>query len=152
MNQIDVTIQKVCSTCRTETPFRYLGSSLVTLGERSTMELRVDPDEFLLCPTCGNPMRLHIKCQPYELVNHLDTPVARALYEQERRREQEVMKGYTIETKKTNGQFEATVLEIGATVTGATENEAMTEAHRAIMHSMIAEYEKRKRNEMDRSL
>ncbi len=82
VNQIDITVQRVCSTCHTETPLHHLGGGLVTLGERSGMELRVDPDEFLLCSTCGNPMRLHVQCQPYELINHLDTPVARALYEQ----------------------------------------------------------------------
>lgn len=82
MNQIDITIQQVCATCRTERPFRYYGAGLITMGEHSNMELRVDPDEFSLCPGCGNPMRLRIQAQPYELVNHLDTPVAKAMYDQ----------------------------------------------------------------------
>ncbi len=34
--------------------------------------------------------------------------------------------------------------EIGATVTGTTENEAMIEAQRAIVGNMIAEHEKQK--------
>ncbi len=113
------------------------------------MELRVDPDEFLLCPTCGNPMRLCIKTQPYELANHLDTPVARALYERERRQER---KAYTIETWKTDdGQFEATVPEIGVTVTGVTEHDALTEATRAIHLNMMEEYKKQKREAEGRS-
>ena len=76
MNNIDLTIQKMCSTCKTEMPFRYFGNGLLNLGDHSNMELRVDPDESSLCPTCGNPLRLYIQAYPYELVNHLDTPVA----------------------------------------------------------------------------
>jgi hypothetical protein len=81
MNQIDITMQKVCTTCHTEIAFRYLGD-IVTLSERTTVEVRVDADEFLPCAICGNPLRLCIKAQPYDLANHLDTPIARALYEQ----------------------------------------------------------------------
>ena len=80
--KIDITIHAACPTCRTVTPLRYLGNVLVSLGEHGTMELRIDPDEFLLCSTCGNPMRLLIQCRPYELVNHLDNPIAVAMYEQ----------------------------------------------------------------------
>ena len=81
MNQIDITIRQVCTTCRIERPFRYHGD-LMTLGEQTRIEVRVDQDEFFPCPTCGNPMRLCIQAQPYELANHLDSPVARAMYDQ----------------------------------------------------------------------
>ncbi len=37
MDQIDITIDKVCTTCRTKTPLRYL-PTLVTLSERITIE------------------------------------------------------------------------------------------------------------------
>ncbi len=56
MQNIDLTIQKVCATCKTEIPFRHLGNGLLTLSEGSTMELRVDPDEFLLCSTGKMPL------------------------------------------------------------------------------------------------
>src|SRR5258706_14332445 len=88
MNQIDLTINKVCSTCKTNTPLRYL-SEVVTLSERGGLEVRIDPDEFLLCPTCGNPQRLHIQARSYELANHLDNPLTRALYERQLRVEKE---------------------------------------------------------------
>ena len=87
MNQIDMTISKVCSTCHTKTPLRHR-NEIVPFSERATLEVRIDPDEFLLCPTCGNPLRLNIQAQPYDLVNHLDTPAGRALYEEQLRREQ----------------------------------------------------------------
>ena len=152
MQNIDLTIQKVCTTCKTEEPLRSIGphGGLTTVSEHTTIEMRIDPDEFLLCPTCGNPMRLHIKAQPYELVNHLDTPIAKALYEMERRQER---KSHTIETRKTDdGQFEATVQELGVTVTGATEREAMREALLAIHLNMMEEYKKQKREaEKERS-
>jgi predicted RNase H-like HicB family nuclease len=45
----------------------------------------------------------------------------------------------------TEGRYVATVPGIGATVTGATHQEALTNAQRAIVESMIAEAEKRKR-------
>jgi len=76
MNTVDITLRRGCATCKTEMPFRYFGNGLLTLGDHSNMELRVDPDEFSLRPTCGNPLRLYIQAYPYELVNHLDTPVA----------------------------------------------------------------------------
>ena len=79
--KIDITLHKVCSTCHIETPFRFL-NDLITVGEHSTIECRVDADEFLPCLLCGNPMRLRIEAQPYELVNHLDSAVALAMYEQ----------------------------------------------------------------------
>ena len=55
-----------------------------------------------------------------------------------------VKQRYTIEIQETDGQFKATVPEIGATVTGTTENEAMIEAQRAIVGNIIAEHEKQK--------
>jgi hypothetical protein len=88
MDQIDITIDKVCTVCRTKTPLRY-GPEFVTLSEHTTIDIRIDPDEFFLCATCGNSLRLHIQAQPYELVNHLDTPIARALYEQQLRDEKD---------------------------------------------------------------
>lgn len=81
MNQIDITLKILCTICQTEAPLRY-GNVLFTVGESSTLEMRVDPDEFALCPTCGNPLRLRIQAQPYELGNHLDTPIAKAMYDQ----------------------------------------------------------------------
>ena len=52
---------------------------------------------------------------------------------------------HTIEIIPTGDRFTAVVKELGATVTGATEEEALTEAQRAIVIHMIAEAEKRKR-------
>jgi hypothetical protein len=69
-DQIDITLRIVCSTCQTEKPLRVGKNRLFTIGEYSGMELRVDPDEFTLCPTCGNPLRLRIQAQPYEPVHH----------------------------------------------------------------------------------
>jgi hypothetical protein len=51
---------------------------------------------------------------------------------------------HTIEVIPTGDRFTAIVKELGATVTGATEEEALTEAQRAIVASLI-EAEKRKR-------
>lgn len=81
MNKIDITLTIVCSTCRTSKPF-HTNLGIVTLSEHSVFEMRVDSDEFQLCPTCQNPLRLHIQAHPYELVNHLDSPIAVAMYEQ----------------------------------------------------------------------
>jgi hypothetical protein len=79
--QIDITLRKMCTSCHTDIPFRYVDGPM-TIGERTTIECRVDADEFLPCSLCGNPLRLCIQAQPYELVNHLDSPVARAVYDQ----------------------------------------------------------------------
>lgn len=87
MSQIDIAISKVCAICQTKTPLRY-GLELVTISERSRLGMRIDPAEFTLCPTCGNPQYLHIQAQPYELVNHLDTPVALYMYEQQQKKKQ----------------------------------------------------------------
>ena len=80
--KIDITLQKVCPRCHTETPFIHYGDGLITLGEHSTMELHVVAEEFLPCHHCGNPMYLRIQAQPYELANHLDSAVALAMNEQ----------------------------------------------------------------------
>ncbi len=147
MDSIDITLKILCTTCQTEKPLRY-GQRLFTMGEYSALEMRVDPDEFTLCPTCGNPLRLRIQAQPYELVNHLDTPVARAMYEWERSHEH---KSHTIETRKTDDdRFEATVQELGVTVTGATEHDALNEAMLAIQLNMMEEYKKMKRDAEER--
>jgi predicted RNase H-like HicB family nuclease len=45
----------------------------------------------------------------------------------------------------TDGRYVATVPGIGATVTGATHEEALTNAQRAIVASMIAEAERNKK-------
>jgi predicted RNase H-like HicB family nuclease len=50
-----------------------------------------------------------------------------------------------IHIEEIDGQFVATVAKIGATVTGATPDEALTNAQRAIVAAMIEEAEKRKR-------
>jgi hypothetical protein len=81
MNRIDITLTIVCSTCRTSKLFRVNPPLPITISEHGVIEMRVDPDEFQLCPTCHNPLRLHIQSQPYELVNHLDSPVAQAMYD-----------------------------------------------------------------------
>jgi hypothetical protein len=70
MDSIDITLKILCTTCQTEKPLRY-GKRLFTLSEQAMLEMRVDPDEFTLCPTCGNPLRLHIQAQPYELAHHV---------------------------------------------------------------------------------
>jgi hypothetical protein len=80
MNKIDITLSIVCSTCHTSKPF-HTNLGMVTFSEHSFMEMRVDPDEFQLCPTCQNPLRLQLQAHPYELVNHLDSPVAQAMYD-----------------------------------------------------------------------
>jgi hypothetical protein len=50
-----------------------------------------------------------------------------------------------IDIKQVNTHFEATIPGIGVTVTGATHDEALTNALRAINLAMIEEAEKRKR-------
>ncbi len=80
MEKLDITIHVLCSTCRTRKPLHYIGERLVTLGEHASMEVRVDPGEFLLCSTCGTPTRLHIQCQPWDPANHLDSPIARHMH------------------------------------------------------------------------
>ncbi len=52
----------------------------------------------------------------------------------------------TIHIEERDGQFIATIPEIGATVTGATHDEALTNALREIVARRIAEAEERKRN------
>ena len=77
-------IEQVCTTCHVVRPLRHMGG-LITVNEGTTNEVRFEPDEFTSCPTCGNQLGLRIQTQPYELANHLDTPIARALYEQGQR-------------------------------------------------------------------
>jgi predicted RNase H-like HicB family nuclease len=50
-----------------------------------------------------------------------------------------------IHIEEKDGQWIATVPKIGASVTGATHDEALTNAQRAITRAMIAEAEERKR-------
>jgi len=47
-----------------------------------------------------------------------------------------------IHIEEVDGQFVATIPKIGATVTGATHDEALTNAQRAIVDAMVAEAEK----------
>jgi predicted RNase H-like HicB family nuclease len=49
-----------------------------------------------------------------------------------------------IHIEEVDGQFVATIPKIGATVTGATHDEALTNAQRAIVDAMVAEAEKGK--------
>jgi predicted RNase H-like HicB family nuclease len=49
-----------------------------------------------------------------------------------------------IHIEEHDGQFIATIPKIGETVTGATHDEALTNAQRAITARMIAEAEQRK--------
>ncbi len=49
-----------------------------------------------------------------------------------------------IHIEERDGQYIATIPKIGATVTGATHDEALINAQRAIMTRMIADAEKRK--------
>ncbi len=49
-----------------------------------------------------------------------------------------------IHIEERDGRFVATIPKIGATVTGATHDEALTNAQRAITTRMIADAEKRK--------
>jgi predicted RNase H-like HicB family nuclease len=51
-----------------------------------------------------------------------------------------------IHIEERDGQFVATIPKIGATVTGATHDEALENAQRAITQTMIAEAEERKRH------
>ncbi len=51
----------------------------------------------------------------------------------------------TISVEQIDNQFVATVPDIGATVTGATHDEALQNALREIIAKRIAEAEKRKR-------
>ena len=51
-----------------------------------------------------------------------------------------------IHIEEKDGQWIATVPKIGASVTGATHDEALTNAQRAITRTMIAEAEERKRH------
>ena len=55
-----------------------------------------------------------------------------------------------IHIEERDGQFVASIPKIGATVTGATHDEALTNAQRAITQAMIAEAEERKRHSQDR--
>jgi len=50
-----------------------------------------------------------------------------------------------IHIEEIDGQYVATIPKLGARVTGATHDEALTNAQRAIVTAMIAEAEKRKR-------
>lgn len=51
-----------------------------------------------------------------------------------------------IHIEEKDGKFIATIPKIGATVTGATHDEALTNAQRAITQAMSAEAEERKRH------
>lgn len=50
-----------------------------------------------------------------------------------------------IHMEEVDGQFVASIPKIGARVTGATHDEALANAQRAIVAAMIEEAEKRKR-------
>jgi predicted RNase H-like HicB family nuclease len=52
-----------------------------------------------------------------------------------------------IHIEEVDGQFVATIPKIGATVNGATHDEALTNAQRAIVNAMVAEAEKSKQRQ-----
>ncbi len=52
-----------------------------------------------------------------------------------------------IHIEEVDGQFVATIPKIGATVTGATHDEALTNAQRAIVDAMVAEAKKSKQRQ-----
>lgn len=54
---------------------------------------------------------------------------------------------HDIHIEEVDGQFVATIPKIGATVTGATHDEALTNAQRAIVDAMVAEAEKSKQRQ-----
>jgi len=56
-----------------------------------------------------------------------------------------MLQSYTIETKKGNSLYEATIQEIGVKVSAPTQHDALVEACRAIHLAMIEEAEKLKR-------
>lgn len=55
-----------------------------------------------------------------------------------------------IHIEERDGQFVASIPKIGATVTGATHDEVLNNALRAITQAMIAEAEERKRHSQGR--
>jgi predicted RNase H-like HicB family nuclease len=55
-----------------------------------------------------------------------------------------------IHIEERDGQFIVSIPKIGATVIGATHDEALTNAQRAITQAMIAEAEERKRHSQGR--
>lgn len=80
---IDIILTKTCTICRTETNLRYFDGFLA-LDEHKDLDIRIDPNEFSLCPTCGNPQRLHIQAYPYDLTHHqFDTQIHKSLYMQQ---------------------------------------------------------------------
>ena len=82
MNQIDIAIKKVCDHCHIELSFHHpYDIGLTTISEHSTVTLRIY-DTFVNCPKCGNPLYLRIQAQPYDIHNHLDSPVAVCLARQ----------------------------------------------------------------------
>jgi hypothetical protein len=81
--QFDIRMHTECTQCHTSKPLRY-ALTLTTVGEHSTLLLRIDPDEFSPCPQCGNALRLRIKSQPFDPANHLDSPVMRSQYEKDK--------------------------------------------------------------------
>ena len=52
---------------------------------------------------------------------------------------------YTIVTKQIDNQVQATVQEIGTTVTTSTKHDALVEARRMIHLAMVEEHQKQKR-------
>ena len=84
MNQVDITIKKVCDYCKIELEFHHPynnNTPPTTLSEQTTVTLRI-PDTFVNCPNCGRPLYLRIQSQPYDIHNHLDNPMVRYLAQQ----------------------------------------------------------------------
>ncbi|HZU69793.1 MAG TPA: hypothetical protein VFA09_21150 [Ktedonobacteraceae bacterium] len=76
MNKIDITIKKVCDYCHLEWSFHHPDSvPLITLHAHSIVGLSI-PETLVRCPQCGRALYLRIQAQPYDLANHLDSPVA----------------------------------------------------------------------------
>jgi len=76
MNQIDITVKKVCDYCHIELSFHHpYEVGLLTMSEHTTVTLRIY-DTFVNCPNCERPLYLRIQGHPYDIHNHLDSPVA----------------------------------------------------------------------------
>lgn len=83
MNQIDITIKKVCDVCGVEIELhRHYPASLMALSEHPTLTLKI-PDAFINCPCCGLPPYLRNQAQPHDIRNHIDIPTIVDMTQQE---------------------------------------------------------------------
>jgi len=80
MEPLDIILTRVCATCQTSTNLRYVRETII-LRDYGQITCRIDPDEFALCPTCGQPLQLAIRIEPFSPVNHQhEHPVYQWLY------------------------------------------------------------------------